>query len=267
MQSQNRTIIFSRKWYNFGIRGVIIYFGISLIISIILSSPWLFFLAFILPVALILYIIGAGDRWVNTLKNQQFPENLDIHQRDHDAFIIIHSMGSFSVGSYCGLDILIPFYTKNRYPFKIYHCYNPQEFLDVLRNEKAKYIWIIGHGWRGGITFKWMRSFWEGILKKPKKTQFPYAKIRDNLNEIPKKLFIVQFHCNHIEKAFSDNESLVELLLDDQAVSDAYITENLTHVISIWFASRDLIRKIKRTSIPESEIPKEIESEGSCNCR
>jgi len=263
--TQKPELKFSRKWYNFGIRGIIIYFIVVLGISFIFSSPWPFFVALIIPVVLSLYIMGAGDKWVNTLKNQQFPDDLDIHQRDHDAFIIIHSMGSFSAGLYSGLDILIPFFTKNRYPFKIYHCYNPQEFIDVLRNEKAKYILIIGHGWRGGITFKWMRFFWEGILKKPKKTQFPYAKIRDNLNDIPKKLFIVQFHCNHIEKAFSDNESLVELLLDDQAGSDAYITDDLINIISIWLASRDLIRRIKRTSIPESEIPNEIESGGICN--
>lgn len=177
MENQKRPVNFSRKWYNFGIRGVVIYFIIFLAISIILSSPWPLFFAIILPLSLSFYISGAGDKWVNALKNQQFPENLDIHQKDHDAFIIIHSMGTFSAGSYSGLDILIPHFIKNRYPFKIYHCYNPQEFLDVLRNEKAKYNWIIGHGWRGGITFKWMRSFWEGRSKKPKKHNFPMRRL------------------------------------------------------------------------------------------
>jgi len=266
MEDRNTEIRFSRKWYNFGLSSIIIYLVAFLVITILTRSPWPIFFAILVPLVFSLYITSASDKWVNTLKNQQFPENLDIRITDHDAFIIIHSMGSFSAGSYPGLDLLIPYFIHHRFPFKIYHCYNPQEFLEVLRNEKAKYVWIIGHGWRGGITFKWMRFFRDSIFRKPKKTQFPYAKIRDNLSQYPKKSFIVQFHCNHIEKKFTHNESLVEILLDNNKDSDYYITDGLTHIISIWFASRELILKIKRINISESEIQPDLETGGCCAC-
>jgi len=168
-------------------------------------------------------------------------------------------MGSFSTGSYVGLDILIPHYIRNRYPFKIYHCYNPQEFLDVLKNDMAKYIWIIGHGWRGGITFKWMKSPRKWFSRKPSRTLFPYAKIRENLNQFPKKLFIAQFHCNHLDSTYTHNESLVEILLDSFEESHYYITDDLSHVVSIWYATRDLVSHIERVSVPESEIQRDIE--------
>jgi len=266
MESQKPEIKFSKKWYNFGMPAITIYIVVFLGSSILLRSPWPVFFSIVAPLLFSVYITGASNKWVNTLKNQQFPENLDIRQKDHDAFIIIHSMGSFSAGSYAGLDNLIPHYIRHRFPFKIYHCYNPQEFLEVLRNDKTKYLWIIGHGWRGGITFKWMSFFWEGLFRKPKKTQFPYAKIRDSLSPYPKKSFIVQFHCNHIEKKFTHNESLVEILLDDRTESEYYITEGLTHVISIWFASRELVSRIRRIGVSESEVQPDPEIDYSCGC-
>jgi hypothetical protein len=253
-------------WYNFGIPTIVAYFIGLFAVSLLLLSPFPFIIGIGIPLVFSLYIVRASDKWANTLKNQQFPENLDIRQINHDAFIIVHSMGSFSIGSYAGLDILIPHFIHQRFPFKIYHCYNPQEVLEVLRNDKTKFIWIIGHGWRGGITFKWMRFFWEGLFHKPKKTQFPYAKIRDTLSKYPKKSFIVQFHCNHIEKKFTHNESLVEILLEDSTESEYYITESLTHVISIWFASRELVSRIRRISISESDVQPDPEIDYSCSC-
>ena len=200
------------------------------------------------------------------MKNQQFPENLDFKKQVHDAFIIIHSMGDFSVGSYSGLDILIPYYLRNKYPFKIYHCYNPQEFLDVLKNDKTKYIWIIGHGWRGGITFKWTKSYHERLERLPKRTLFPYAKIRENLGQFPKKSFIAQFHCNHIDNTYEHNESLIEILLDPLEESHYYVTEGISNVVSTWLAARDLIPGIQRESASESEIQYGIEQDtGGCS--
>lgn len=264
METQKPEIKFSRKWYNFRLTTIIAYIVGLFALSILLRSPLPVAAGMAIPLLLALYIVFASDHWVDSLKNQQFPENLDIKKKEHDAFIIIHSMGSFSAGSYVGLDILIPYYIRNKFPFKIYHCFNPQEFLDVLRNDNTKYVWIIGHGWRGGITFKWMKSLRARFSRKPQKTQFSYAKIRDDLSQFPRKSFIAQFHCNHIEKKFTHNESLVEILLDSYDDSNYYITENLTHIISIWFAIRELVSHVQRTSVSESEIQSDLKIGGSC---
>ena len=246
-------------------RYIIAYFVAIVAISIFLGWPLLTPVGLGLPLLFALYVATNGDVCVNAQKNQQFPENLDIRNREHDAFVIIHSLGS-SIGSYVGLDILIPHYIRNRFPFKIYHCYNPQEFLDVLKNDKAKYLWIIGHGWRGGITFKWTTSFRGFLYHKQNRTLFPYAKIRENLDQYPKKAFIAQFHCNHIDKTYAQNESLVEILLDTFEESHYYITEDLSNVVSTWFATRELKSRIQRTSVSEAEIQQGVEPDsGGCS--
>ena len=262
----NPEIKFSKRWYNIRIRYAIAYFIGIIAIPIYFGWPLITFIGIGLPLLFTTYLSSAGDGWVNCLKNQQFPEKLDITKQDHDAFIIIHSMGSFSTGSYVGLDILIPHFIRNRYPFKIYHCYNPQEFLNILKNDRAKYIWIIGHGWHGGITFKWMKSPKKWFSPKPSRTLFPYAKIRENLDQFPKKSFIAQIHCNHFDNTYAHNESLVEILLESFEESHYYITDGLSHVISNWYATRDLVLHIERVSVPESEIQKDIEPDsGGCS--
>jgi hypothetical protein len=266
MDTQKPEIKFSKKWYNIRIRYIIAYFIGIIVLPPLLGWPLLTLAGVLLPILIALYVGTRGDIWVNSLKNQQFPEKLDIRNRDHDAFIIIHSMGAFSSYSYVGLDLLIPHYIRNRFPFKIYHCHNPQEFLDVLKNDKAKYLWIIGHGWQGGITFKWMKSPLERYSRKSKRTLFPYAKIRDDLDQFPKKAFIAQFHCNHFDKTYAYNESLVEILLDTFEDSHYYITDRVSHVISIWFAMRELIPNVTRKSVTESEIQSGIEQDsGGCS--
>jgi hypothetical protein len=266
METQKPEIKVSKKWYNIRIRYVIAYFIGIIVIPLYLGWPVITLAGVVLPVLGAIYVGTRGDIWVNSLKNQQFPEKLDIRKQDHDAIIIIHSMGSFSAYSYVGLDILIPYFIQNKYPFKIYHCYNPQEFLDVLKNDKAKYLWIIGHGWHGGITFKWMRFPRKPFFRKSNKTLYPYVKIRCDLEAFPKKAFIAQFHCNHIDNTYPHNESLVEILLESFNESRYYITDGVSHVASIWFAMRDLIPNVKRPSITELDLLTDNEQDsGGCS--
>jgi hypothetical protein len=266
MDPQNPEIKFSKKWYNIRLRYIIAYFIGIIIVPLYLGLPVIMFAGVLIPILGTIYVGTRGDIWVNSLKNQQFPEKLDIRKQDHDAIVIVHSMGSFSAYPYVGLDILIPHFIRNKFPFKIYHCYNPQEFLDILKNDKAKYLWIIGHGWHGGITFKWMRFPQKQFFRTSNRTLFPYAKIRNNLEEFPKKAFIAQFHCNHIDNTYPYNESLVEILLESFDESRYYITDGVSHVASIWFAMRDLIPNVKRTSVSEPEIQVGIEPDsGGCS--
>jgi hypothetical protein len=250
MNPQKPEIKFSKKWYN-SPWCFAVYFPGMMLISLLFNSPPLFFFTFAFPFLFIFYIVLASNFRVNVTKNQQFPENLDIRTQDHDAFIAIHSLDFFSIGPFIGMENLISHYTKNEIPFKIYHCYNPTEFLEVLKNEKTKYVWIFGHGWRGGITFKWRKTIRELVSREPKKTTFAYVKIRENLNQFPKKSFIAQFHCNHLDNTYPSNESLVEILSDSFETSNYYITDDQSHFFSIWFATRDLASQVKRKNSQE----------------
>ena len=254
MTEDYRTIEFSRNWWSYSVR-LVIALGIIAISILILSlhNFWIFnsilivSLAIIIPIVVFsVYITISGNYWVNSLKNQQFPQNLNSDSQDHDGFIVIHSMGH-NFMSYPGFDILISFFISNRYPFKIYHCYNPGDFKNVLSNERTKYIWIFGHGWRGGITFKWTRKLLH--LLTPNKTQFSYKKIQDELEKYAKKLFIGQFHCNHLVKTSPDNISLPEILLDPSNDSNYYVTDWKMNTISIWVAVKKLVKEVKRNEI------------------
>ena len=187
-----------------------------------------------------------GNHCVNSLKNQQFPYNLDSIRVDHDAFIIIHSMSATST-DYPGFGLLIKYFSTLRYPFKIYHCYNPEDFKNVLMNEKTKYIWIFGHGWRGGIAFKWTRSL--SHIFTPNKTVFSYKQIKENSEKYPKKLFIGQFHCNHIAKSNPDCIPLPEILFNPSNNFEYYVPNWKMNSLSIWVAIRHLIKGVKRTEV------------------
>lgn len=220
-----------------------------------LQNPWIFiylsivFLTIAVSfIVFAVYIIISGECWVNSLKNQLFPENLNSYNQDHDAFVVIHSMGCFNFIRYSGFDILIKFFTSHRYPFKIYHCYKSEDFITVLKNENTKYIWIFGHGWRGGITFGGTRTL--SHLFTPNITSFSYKKIQDEWEKYPKKKFIGQFHCNNIAKSIPENISLPEILLEMSNDSKYYVSNCRMNSTSIWFAVRGLLNELKRTEVP-----------------
>jgi hypothetical protein len=250
--TDNRTIILpERNWWYYLLHLVIVLgiFSGCILISGIFNSP-LFLIILLLSFAFMIsfvllgvYITISGNRRVNSLVNQQFPQDLDPSIQDHDGFIVNHSLGFFNTLPYSGFDILIPFFIERKYPFKVYHCYNPDEFVSVLKNEKVKFLWIFGHGWKGGITFKWAH-----FLAKSR-TRMSYNRIYNELKNSPRKKFVGQFHCSHIDTTEPDNLSAPELLLDVSDSSYYYLTNTKMNVISIWFAIRNCITDVKRTGI------------------
>jgi hypothetical protein len=241
-----------------------LYFGYATIFSCIVciaSFIWIFFdydsiIALICTVSFIICfiicvfyaIISTRSRHlVNTTVNQQYPEKLDSSKTVHDAFILVHSMGNDGIIS--GLDNLIHSFKTKNYPFKIYHCYTPDDFKAVLANENAKYIWIFGHGWRGGITFKWKPSIWDIIhLKLRKQTNFRYSDLLENgQGNYPPKDFIAQFHCNHISKKEPSKTALPQILMNKNITPEMYhVSDYFNNHFSIWFTTRKLVKNIER---------------------
>lgn len=255
MINDHKTIEFSKNWWSYsnyiiillGILALGIFFSGLYKLSIFLVILIVFLTIFVSFIFLAWYFTVVGDYFINSLKNQQFPYNLISDKQDHDAFIIIHSMGTHFSG-YPGFNTLIQFFVSKEYPLKIYHCYNPEDFKNVLKNERARYIWIFGHGWRGGVTFKWTRSISHFLTSN--KSNLSYKTIQDELEKYPKKLFIGQFHCNHIAKTIPDNVSLPEILLETSNDSNYYVSNWKMNTISIWFAIRKLVKEVKRTEVP-----------------
>jgi len=248
-----REIQNSKKWFN-NLLYLVLYFIAILLISFFMKSPWILLIGFAFPFIFLFFTILLSEHAINSVKSQKFPENLIPEQQDHDALIVIHSMGIHSIGNCIGIDNLIRYFYRKNYPFKIYHCYDADDLIKILKNDRSKYLWIFGHGWRGGITFKFSHTLSVLILRKNHRIFYDYSNLNLILNEIPKKKFIAQLHCNHISQ-FSElkNVTLIEMILEDSLNADYYVTEREQHVLSIWFATRFLRMKAEGKRNPMNE--------------
>ena len=170
---------------------------------------------------------------------------------DHDAIIIAKSKGVHSLGQYAGIDNLIERFIIKKYPFKIYLCETPSDFKSVLRNEKAKYIWIFSHEWRGRIAFKESGNLSDFSIIKPKTALQIYEELRNEIPRFPKKLFIAQLHCNPLSKKPPINTPLPEILMENPSEDDYYVTDGSLNHYAVWFATRKLSFKIRRPLITE----------------
>jgi hypothetical protein len=266
--TEQKNIEFSRNLWGYSLHLVVVLgiIAITILLSRLYSNPFFLGLVIVLFLIIVLLLILAwvititGDYAVNSLKNQQFPHDLNSANQDHDALIMIHSMGN-NFTSYPGFNLLIRFFISQQYPFKIYHCYNPEDFQNILKNEKTKYLWIFGHGWRGGISFKWTRNL--SHLFTPNKTAFSYVRIQNELQDYPRKRFIGQSHCNH-ERKDADNTSLPEILLDISNDSKYYVSAWKMNPISIWFIVKTLVTNVRRTPIPNDVIEDDQNVTGCC---
>jgi len=225
-------------------------FGLFFIIFIILGSSFLVMLIFLL------FIITRSIDSVDAVTNQQYPENLDFLNIDHDALLVVHSMGIHGIGQYSGIDNLINHFIGEDLPFKIYHCYNPEDIISALRYQHAKYVWIFAHGWRGGVVFKWGGGNNIGALFKPKSTILTYESLVNLCPPLPKKRFIAQLHCNDISKKSPEKTTLPAILIDNPREQDYYVTEGSLNHYAIWFATREVVLKIQRNPIIDTETDK-----------
>jgi hypothetical protein len=98
----------------------------------------------------------------------------------------------------------------------------------------------------------------------PNKSQLSYKTIQDELEKYPRKLFIGQFHCNHIVKTIPDNKSLPEILLDLSNDSKYYVSDWKMNTISIWVAVGKLVREVKRDEVPVM-VTEDDQNAGGCS--
>jgi hypothetical protein len=80
------------------------------------------------------------------------------------------------------VDLLISLFDE-KIPFKVYPIYFKEDFSRVYSNPNVKWLWIIGHGWRGGFVYS----------EKECEAEIEYSNYEKNSN----LLFIAQFHCNN----------------------------------------------------------------------
>jgi hypothetical protein len=79
------------------------------------------------------------------------------------------------------VDLLVSLFGE-KIPFKVYPIYCENDFQSVYSNPNIKWLWIIGHGWRGGFCYS----------ENGRESLIEYARYqkKTHLN------FIAQLHCN-----------------------------------------------------------------------
>ena len=154
-------------------------------------------LIFSVPILICSYFWAKkGKTCVERYKNVVCPNE------ERAIFIINHQnsiKNLYVLGS--GVAFLVSYFKSNSIKFKIYDCYNPDDFYTAIKESKAQNLWIFGHGNRHCISFG-------------KDGRFPFCKIVG----VERKSFIAQFHCCH-----QNGKSLWEYLSDKPGIfSEGY---------------------------------------------
>ena len=79
-----------------------------------------------------------------------------------------------------GISWLLKYFKNINQPYKVYLKPNASKFKQIVKDEKADRLYIIGHGKKKCIDFESGQSI-------------KYEELKDS----PKKQFIGQYHCNH----------------------------------------------------------------------
>lgn len=154
--------------------------------------------------------------WTAAKNNPQYcPE------KAHNAIIVAHGFKLTKPTAYAdGIDLLIEHFLKNKMPYKVYHCHNPEEFKVVLKNKKATRLWIFGHGCRHCLGFSGLAV--------------TYCEVKD----YPKKEYIAQLHCNP-----GAGKSLAEYLVKNP--KNRFVEGTYRHIFRIRRDIKKILKKAK----------------------
>jgi hypothetical protein len=159
-------------------------------------------------------------------KKQPNPDAESYH-----AIIIANSTTCWKkMGIFTGVDQIVEKLKIENCEYKICLCNNQDEAKKEIEEPKAKFLYLFGHGFRGGLTFYHPNS---------SSSQLNYV----DVNAERKKNFIGQFHCN------SGNElSLIDhLLIDRLSEGNYYFHKGWTTAFVVWYDIHfKVLKKVKK---------------------
>jgi hypothetical protein len=148
----------------------------------------------------------------------------------YHAIIIANSTTrSKKLGIYSGVDLIIKDLESKKCEYKICLCNTPGEAQIEIEKPRAKFIYLHGHGFKGGLIF----------YNSDSTPRLEYI----HVNPDNKKEFIAQFHCND-----GDKVSLIEHLLTKSSNEENYyFKKGWTTAFIIWYDIRlKVLNKIKK---------------------
>jgi hypothetical protein len=265
MSGESSSVILQKNYFVYLKFGLLIFASLFFCFTLISFTGWfreesiiiqrfsglllLFFMIFIIIVEIRSRIYSESRSF------EQYPPDLNQRSIDYDAVIIAHSKGFHSIGTAVGVDNLVIHFLKKQYPFRIFHCYCSSDIITILQDERAKYLWVFGHGWRGGVTFKEAGDISDFSICKPPKTEFVYQHLMMEVPRVPPKKFVGQFHCCSLSNKNQPNIPLPEILIENPKIGDYYVTDNEMNHYSVWFTTRQLLDKITRKPVKKTMDP------------
>lgn len=259
MSEEQPSIKLKKNYFVYLKFGLLIFGTVLLVSTIFLFTGWFreellilqrFSGVLLFILMIFIFYVEIRSRYYSTSKLfAQYPDDLNERTIDYDAIIITHSKGVHSIGNTAGIDNLVIYFQAKRYPYRIFHCYCPSDMMTVLRDERAKYLWIFGHGWLGGVTFKEAGKISDLSIRYPLRIEFVYQYLTLEIPPLPLKKFVGQFHCNPFIQEKSANIPLPQVLMSDPKEEDYYVTDREMNHFSVWFATWILTFNIRRTSV------------------
>lgn len=191
---------------------------------VIIMGDAIFFIAmlFLLPV---IYSIIKSKKCVHEYIADV--RKLDFFTEPYHSIIIANSTSRWKkIGIFTGIDLLVEKIKTQNCKFKITLCNAPNEAKSEIENKNAKFIYLFGHGFKGGLTF----------YHKDSILTLNYNTINPNFC----KKFIGQFHCNG-----GNALSLIELFSKSNCTEDNhYFQEGLTTIFILWYDIRFKVLKM-----------------------
>lgn len=176
--------------------GPIVISGLFILFSCVILAPFI-------------CSIKKSEKIVQNFTNQK--NNIGSYSGFYHSIIIANSTKQNKrEGILVGIDLLVKRFTSQKCRYKITVCNSPIKVKNEIENPNADYIYLFGHGFKGGLTFY---NADESISK------FEYSTVNPTIS----KKFIGQFHCNH-----GNGPSLVELLLKKPDTDNHYFKPGYT---------------------------------------
>jgi len=147
--------------------------------------------------------------------------------KEHIAIIvIIYKFKSYgplfflkNIFVYCsGVELLKEGFEEQHKPYIIYRCSSPKDVKEVIKIKEADKVWIIGHGFKHGISFGKERLYY------------------CDLEKCYKKSYIMQLHCNEY-----GGRSLIDYLCETKESKEKSFVCDCTRD---FYENREFIQKI-----------------------
>jgi hypothetical protein len=125
--------------------------------------------------------IEKSEKIVQNFTNQKI-SNESYSSPYHSIIIANSTKRGKRVGIFVRIDLLVNRINFQKCKYKITLCKTPIEVKNEIENPNAVYIYLFGHGFKGGLTF----------YNDESTSEFEYNTVDPTIS----KKFIGQFHCN-----------------------------------------------------------------------